>query len=183
MKTTILPFILCLFYSLASFSQFELTENGITVIDSENDYIVYEFEGKTKEDLYTSVLKTLTVKYNSAKDVLSKVENETISINGIQADYVGAGKLLGKYLEVYDLGYNLNISFKDAKIKIDIPTIRFPNESNGRTLHISGKGMFKTFIFKKGEVKEEDAKKRIEDFFNILITEIKQGVENKQDDW
>ena len=183
MKKTILPFILCLFYSLTSFSQIELTKDGLTVIDSDNDYIVYEFEGRTKEDLYTSVLKTLTVKYNSAKDVLSKVENETISINGIQTDYIGAGKLLGNYLEVYDLGYNLNISFKDAKIKIDIPTIRFPNESNGRTLHISGKGMFKTFIFKKDKVKEEGAKQKIEDFFNTLVAEIKQGVENKKDDW
>lgn len=186
MKKTILPFILCLLYSLASFSQFELTTDGLKVVDSDKDYIVLDFKNKPKDVLFKSVLKTLTLKYNSAKDVLSKVENETISINGLQSNYVGAEKMLGAYLNVYDLKYKVNISFRDNKIKIDNPFIKFPMKiiGNSRELRLSKAGFGNAVIFKKnGKIKEKDAKKKIEDFFNTLVSEIKQGVENKQDDW
>lgn len=182
MKKSILPILLCLFYSLSSFSQFELTKDGLTVIDSDKDYIVYEFQGKSKEDLYTSVLKTLTVKYNSAKDVLSKVENEALSINGLENNYLKGKKALG-IQEVWSLSYNLNIHFRDGKIKIDAPIISFPENYEGRNLHLSKGGIGRVAIFKNGKLKEEDIKRQIEDFFNNLVSEIKHGVENEKDDW
>lgn len=181
-----LSIILLLFslYSTSVFSQFELTKDGLKVKDSDKDYLICEFTGKTQSEVYISVLKTLTLKYKSAKHVLSKVENETISIKGYESAYIGAEKMLGVYLFLYDLDYKINISFRDDKIKIDIPTIEFISEiGNNRKLTLSDSGMFKAPIFKKDKVKEEGAKQRIEDFFNTLVAEIKQGVESEKEDW
>ena len=76
MKKTILPFILCLFYSLTSFSQIELTKDGLTVIDSDNDYIVYEFEGRG----YIQYLKSddKTKKENVQSDKLRKHRKDKV---------------------------------------------------------------------------------------------------------
>jgi hypothetical protein len=56
------------------------------------DYYVFEFEGKTQKELYDEVLLKINTSYVSPKDVLSRIENVSISLNGIKQNLFSVWK-------------------------------------------------------------------------------------------
>ena len=61
--------------------RFALQADG-TMLANDKSYIVVEFPDKTKSELYSDILVSLSAMYVSPKDVLSVVENESNTING-----------------------------------------------------------------------------------------------------
>ena len=175
-------------------AQLKLTCNGfVDDKNKEKNYVVVTFDSLSQKKLYTEVLKFITTSFKSPKDVLNEVENEMITIRGVQLKKIGIGMRVGKaYTFVYDIDYNITISFKDGRIKIDAPSFECYGFSNGRknSLVLQGGnsglgGEFKKALFdKKGNPKEEKAIAQIEDFFNAFISMLTDYIRNSsKQDW
>lgn len=177
--------------SIFSFSQtnkFILTEGGFkNDSDQTKDYIVLEFPGKSQADLFKSVLIFANSSFVSPKDVISKVDNESITINGFAKNAVRRTNS-----HVFDLNYTLNIMFKDGKIRIAAPSINKISTytTKEQEMYLQGgtdafAGSYFSIFNKKGEVKLEKAKEDLETYFNALDLKIQQAIntENNNKDW
>lgn len=182
-KMLILLFVLL---SINSHAQFSLTKEGfINTEDNAKNYVVIEFEDMPKDELYLRTLKYVTSTYKSAKDVVSKVDNEMITLNGSEPN-----KILAKTIR-YDISYNVTISFKDNKIKIDAPTFECSSFSGGKPYRLTMSGSNGGFgsevtigLFKKnGEASLKNTIIEIESFFNGLVSGIKGSINGNQDEW
>lgn len=171
----VLLLLLC-FLPLCLHAQFVLTMDGfVNVNNSSKKYLIYEFDNIGKVDLYTSVLKFITSVYISPKDVISKVENEMISVRGVQHD------LIGNTATKYTLDYNLIIEIKDNKIRIESPSFICYARTK-MNLHLVGSGIG-NYVFdkKSGKVVKEFHKKQLEEFFNTLVKKLTKSITSKDD--
>lgn len=157
-------------------AQFSLTINGfVSSQDNSKNYVVFDYDSISKEKLYTNVLKFITANYKSAKDVVSKVDNEIITINALQPKQIKAKTLK------YDISYTLVVNFKDNKIKIDSPTFECTSYAFNKPYRLTMSGSNGGFgseitvgLFKKnGEPSQKDTIGEIESFINSLCNEIK----------
>mgnify|MGYP004685380023 CR=1 FL=1 len=164
-------------------AQFVITPNGLSTEDNK-DYIVITVEGKDKDTLYQEVLKYITKTYVSAKDVVSPVEGEMISINGIFQ--------VKEVLVNYDVNYTINLEFRDGRIKYSLPQINYMigyydskeyqltyNTSNGGLGSVVLVGIYN----KKGKVKRKGAKTTIEVFFNDSFNSLQDYLSSTEEDW
>ncbi|MFS2666729.1 DUF4468 domain-containing protein [Candidatus Bacteroides intestinigallinarum] len=101
---------------------FKLQADGtfVNIADNKN-FLVIPYEGKTQSELYLEILSSITKLYKSPKDVISKVENEIISIKGFCDDCI-AVKTPGMKLR-FGMEYVLRFQFKDGKIRVDAPVV------------------------------------------------------------
>lgn len=177
---------------IKTYAQFEIIPGTIICKNSPNkNFVVYEFNGKSANYLYTKSLSAITSMFVSANNVTNKVDNEMINIHGVQSD-IACIKQLGK-TSCFTLDYNLIIRFKDGKIRIDSPQINelYCINGNGDKVYMeidnSGtKNMgFSLSLFKKsGEPKYKEAKDQLEDFFNKMASNIKNNIEQEESsDW
>jgi len=165
---------------------FSLTPEGFrNNIESDKDYIVIDFPNNTQEELFKRVLLFVNSSFVSPKDVISKVDNELISLNGFAKDAVK-----GNFIGSFDLNYTISIQFKDGRIRINAPSIN-------KMINISTKvqemilvggtdltGSYFAIFNRKGEVKSQNAKVCLEDYFENLINTLIDTVKiNKNDDW
>lgn len=84
--------------------------------DSKN-YIVYEVKGYSQKALYNKVLLGISKLFKNPEKVISKFENEFITINGYNGDCVKYSTLWFSYT------YSIKIQFRDGKIRVDAPII------------------------------------------------------------
>lgn len=189
MKKVLLLIMSCVHF--LGYSQFILTKDGmVDEKDQSKNYLVYNFEGKTANELYISVLTALTNYYVSAKDAISKVEGKIISINGIESGGICYGNFMGGCNRRFDLIYTISIDFKDNKIRINSPLVAKSkgdsfNNNNTYSL-VGGGGLFGTYstFNKDGKLKDESSKNSIEKFFNTLVNAIIKDIDNRnKDDW
>ncbi|MCP1997284.1 DUF4468 domain-containing protein [Flavobacterium sp. HSC-61S13] len=181
-------FILFLLLIICNYSysqQFELTADGF--VNSENkeiDYIILEYPGKSKEELFKDVLVFANKNFKSAKDVISKVEYDAITINARSSKLIRRNNL-----HAFNNNYTFVMSFKDGKIRINAPIVELVTFSNGekQILHISHvktdlNGANLSIYNKKGIVKSKMAETDLNDFavgfLNLLKSEI-----NTSEDW
>jgi len=169
--------------SVCSFSQnyFTLGESGLfPSANKDAKYIVIDKEG-TQTELFNTIKSFVNNFFVSPKDVISEVNNDMITINGVSTKDIVAKKGFG-YVDI-KMNYTIVFHFKDGKIRIDVPSI---NSMTGesRTLggqlgslyvltytksdHIDG-SRDRIIIFDKGKVKNQYAKDNIEQFFNNFI--------------
>ena len=170
---------------LVCYAQFVVTPNGIKTAEGKN-YIVIKVEGKDKSSLYNDVLKYISMSYVSPKDVISSVESEMISVNGIS-------KIKDRAI-TYDMNYTIVFEFRDGRLKCSAPGINTMtgfigdrqyeltlNEYNGGFGSVCKVGIFN----KRGDLCREVAKESIETFFNGLIVSLQRYLSecSKEDDW
>jgi hypothetical protein len=184
-KILLITVMLFAFQINAQQNYFTLTINGFeNTYNLSQNYIVINFNGKTKQELYNDFLTELTITYVSSKDVISKSENNAISINALSLNAIKYK--IGKNVSYFDLNYNLSFQFKDNKVRINLPAIVYMTRGANNLL-ISGSNGFLTnskFIYKKGKLKVPSAKASLEKYFNGLINEIITSVKNKSNsDW
>jgi len=185
-----LMLILLMLKPLLAFAQnpeFILTKEGFINKDNSSRHVVHNIDNTTKEVLYGRVLKYITTKYKSAKDVVSKVDNEVITINGAERGLVPCKTLK------YDLSYTFSIEFKDNKIKIDAPVFECEAFSYGKPYRLTMSGSNGGFgsevtvgLFKKdGRPGQEKTIQFLEIFFNIINLEIfvAAATDSSKDDW
>lgn len=167
-------------------AQFELTPSGLKIESSDKSYMVKTFEGKTANELYTNALNAITSMYNSPQDVISKVENSMISINGVSSGDMGF-KIMGMYQPI-GARYKIVLRFKDGRVRVDIPYIielYYDNQQRTELSLTQSSGIFggvKPVFKKDGSVRYEGAKSAIENYFNNLISVILVGISGIVDD-
>lgn len=172
------------------FAQFRLTKEGfVDAKDPEKSYIVLDTNGRSKEESFKDVLKHLTILYKSAKDVISKVDNEVITINAKEPNTINC-----KTLD-YDLSYTVTVSFKDNRIKIDAPTFNCTSFAYNKPYRLTMSGSNGGFgsevtvgLFKKnGEEGQKKTISQINVFFNNLVSAIHDAANGVADgdteDW
>lgn len=122
MKKTLVTIIMCVISSFA-FSQNSVNftinvEGTFHVPDSEKDYYVFSFPGKSASKLYNLALKAATKIYTSTDDNIKKVQNQMITITSScqHQEEMLFGKI--SYRKVF---YAYDIEFKTGKIRINAP--------------------------------------------------------------
>ena len=186
MKKIILLVILA--FPIMVKAQFSLTINGfVSSKDNSKNYVVFDYDSISKEKLYTNVLKYITYNYKSAKDVVSKVDNEVITINAFQPAQIKAK------LTKYDISYTIVVNFKDNKIKIDAPDFKCTNNTRDKLYMLTMSGSNGGFgsvvtigLYKKnGEPSQKNTIDELELFFNDLCEKIRIAAsgENSNEDW
>ena len=188
MKKVLLLIMSCV--PFLGYSQFILTKDGmVDEKDPSKNYLIYNYEGKTANELYISVITALTNYYVSAKDAISKVEGKIISINGIESGGICYGNFMGGCNRRFDLIYTISIDFKDNKIRINSPLVaksKGDSFNNNTYSLVGGGGLFGTYstFNKDGKLKDESSKNSIEKFFNTLVNAIIKDIDNRnKDDW
>ena len=118
----IISFIVPLLGYSQEYADFKLQFDGTFKTIDGKEFIVVEKEGKSASELYNEILQSVTLQYNSAKDVISKVDNSVISINGISTDCVTLSSMFGVKVR-FSIQYILQFQFKDGKIRVEAPVL------------------------------------------------------------
>lgn len=169
-------------------AQFKLTSSGfISSTDTTKNYIVIEAPDATQADLYKKTLLYLSSLYVSPKDVISVIENESITINAVSERAI---KMKVLYLNPsWDVNYTINFLFKDGRIRMSQPSINNLSTRTGdvyRTASVSGGNgsNHKEIYNKKGVLKEKDGKENLELFINNYVSGItKNTLSSQQEEW
>lgn len=134
--------ISCIFFCLPMMvmaqvkNYFTLVPNAFVSTESTNkDYIVIEYPNKTAAQLYKAIISASVSVFKSSKDVVSSVENESISMHWFSD---GIPVKIG-------LGFNKTCQYKptlvwhikDGKIKIDAPAVETLYGYKGSNNHFS----------------------------------------------
>lgn len=152
-------------------------------IDSTKTYVVLPIENKTAKILYEESLKYINKNYKNPKEVIKgNIENEYLKFVTYEPKFtelkVGYNKI------PWNIKYTTELNFKDGKVKYEITEIEIKNEDN-YPLGFQGSGI-SFYIYKKnGELKMQDAKTNIEEYFNNKtksLLEFLQG-KNSEDKW
>ena len=182
MKTKIFTLLALsmLIFSTAN-AQYKLTPNGL-INDTKKDFIVLDYENKTQTELYNAVYMLLNSMYVNPQKVLSTVDNNSISINGISTNAIYRKKDMSWLISTFDINYTISLQFKDNKIRINNPSI-----NNMNVAGMPYETFYTSKIFnKKGETgkKYKDTKISIESFFNDYIKKIDESIkDNKATNW
>jgi hypothetical protein len=100
---------------------FQINNNSVFVIpNSDKDYYVFNFKGKSAAQLYKSALKSVTKRYVDSEDEISKVPNQLLTIN---SSVTYTKQVFGGGYSDRRIYYAYNIEFKAGKIRINSPRI------------------------------------------------------------
>ncbi|NQX42538.1 protein of unknown function [Pedobacter steynii] len=169
-------------------SEFTLTSNGfINSADSTKNYVVVDMQGKSQQDLYKKSLIYLSGLYVSPKEVLSTIENESITVNSTAKNAI---KMKVLFLNPsWDVNYTITFQFKDGKLRIADPTVNRMYTTTGdvsrtATINPSDGQNNKEIFNRKGVLKEKDGKENLEKLINKFVANYIAGINSaKQDNW
>lgn len=159
--------IVLLLGSLNSFcqQQFEFNKEGL------KDYVVLNLDNKAKSELYTKTINWIKETYKKPDEVInSKIENEKIFIEGINVSslHIGGGSGM-------NAKYNIEISFKDGKIKFNPTRLEYYTKQYGwNDIYINKNA--KRYYNRKGKVRGL-YKKLVVDIPN-LFNDLSKNMEN-----
>jgi len=166
---------------LAQNIKFILTSAGTLVNQKDSsDFVVIDYEGKSKKEIYEEALKAVTMAYNSPKDIISKVENEMISINGTNPSctiYRSFG------IPIYfGMDYVIKLQFKDGKMRINAPYISRWFADNAPNIAPFSGWLKAQSVFKKDRPnpKKQYTIDGIENTFNSLLNSISVSMFNQK---
>jgi hypothetical protein len=180
----ILTIVALLFTSFAFSQKLVVTPLGLRdESDNEKSYVVLNIENKKASELYTNALKYINKNYkNPEKVTLGKVENESLKFVTFESSFI---KVTNSFVKVsIDAEYNIQLDFKDGKVKFELQNLDMYNSANGtkvRVLFTGGALEGYSIYNKKGELKRDDTKADIEAHFNSTITKIKEFLSGNSD--
>lgn len=171
----------------AEFTGFTITTDGYYRAPDGKDYIIYPFDGKSANEIYSLICSNVAKVYNSPQRVMSTVENTSVAIHAFADDILYQKSYLGlKFF--YEGTYNLLIEIKDGRVKVNAPSFGMQtgqSETINRTK--TAEKILSDFFDKKGRLKENRtiwkpyAEQRINSIYKTLL-----GIDstNKTDnDW
>lgn len=189
MKQLFISIALCLFVLSANSQQkidFHLSQTGKFLTEDGDDYLVIPFEGKSAHDIFLEVVQNVNSLYKSPKEVLSTIEDQSISIFAMGSP-IAYDKILGLTREGYGY-YTIKILVKDNKIRFELPKIDKVSFGSGdHKTTVSYSYQIGEYFDKKGIVKSkrESWVKAIESKMKGICNYIIMGGEKKKvdDNW
>ena len=165
---------------------FHLSQSGKFLTDEGEDFVVIPFEGKSGHDIYMEIVQNVNSLYKSPKEVLSTVEDQSISIYAMSSP-IAYDKVIGITREGYGY-YTIKVLIKDGKIRLELPKIDKVSFGTGsQKTTVSYSYQIGTYFDKKGVVKSKRAAwvKAIESKMKAICNYIIMGGEKKKvdDDW
>ncbi len=159
------------------FSQeFKITpENYKNKNDETKNFVVLEFENKTKNELFKKVKSFINSTYKGVKfDGYNEVENEQIVLDVVSSNTATIMFIMSGS-NIWSISNRYEINFKDNKIMIK-PT--FKNLTNGvEEISLNnGNFMVKSIFNKKGEPSKEKSIDFINSEANKFVSEIKTAI-------
>ena len=150
---------------------FKFDSYGGLATDDGKEYVVYELQGWKQSELYNKMVLGISNLFTYPEKVMSKVDNELITVNGFES----SAFTWGKNDHAVSYYYTLKFQFKDGKIRVD-PIIRgYDHYSKGCT---PVEGWMRT----QGNYQE--VKPKFEKAINNLIyTFLQKSFDTKNDDW
>ena len=165
--------------------QFFATPDGLLdANDSTKTYIVIPCEGKTAKELYDNAIKYIQQNYKNPEEVIKgQVEAEYLSYETFSPSVISFKRSGGR--PTYNLTYRTGMHFKDGKVRYEIQNVEMTTD-DGYNLYFSGNPLTTVAIYNhKGELKYDEAKTKVENYFNTVIMSLSQylnGVK-KVDEW
>lgn len=165
---------------------FKLNKDGKFLTESGDDFIVIPFEGKSAQEIYMQLIENINKLYKNPKEVLSTIENTSISVFAMGCD-IAYDKILG--ITRSGCGtYTIKISIKDNRIRYELPIIDKVTFGSGEhSMTVSYAYQIGTYFDKKGEVKSKRVEwvKAIENkmikICNLIINGRKD--QKEENDW
>lgn len=179
MKNLMLLIVLLPFMGMSQeLQKFKLNPTGfVSASDDTKNYIVLDIASKSKSELYKSSQIYFSKLYVNPKEVMTLIDGESITLNGIDK---GAVKMKVLYLNPsWNINYTSTYEFKDNKVKISISI----NKISTYTGDIYREKDMRDFFNKKGEVKDEKAIKALEEYFNSVIEKYFKAINSKDENW
>lgn len=176
-------FILIVLFSLNSIvsaQSFVLTaENFKDMSNLDNDYIVVNVDGLSKNEAFKRTKSFINTYYNSPKNVTSEVDNEQIVIDAKTSKAIRAiYRFSGGNLWVME--YKIEFLVKDGKILFRPLFKRLDNIEDGSSVGLTN-GVFN----KKGEVKKKNANEAMNKEINLILSDFTKYMSNSSEktDW
>lgn len=183
--------LFALLVAMAGYSQekyFELTPDGFVSNNPEKPgYILVEYPEVSQADLYNAVLMAIGDVYVSPEDVVSKVENKQITVNGFEKEVIQRTKF-----HLFNINYTIVFEFRDGLVRVNAPSVNKISAYNDKEqiMYVCGPGndgfgnQFNIFN-KKGELKNERAKQSVEEFLNYMVAQIlaKTNTKTTDEEW
>lgn len=136
---------------------FHLSQTGKFLTENGEDFIVIPFEGKSAHDIYMELVQNINSLYKSPKEVLSTIEDQSISIYAMGTP-IAYDKVIGILREGYG-HYTIKILIKDYRIKFGLPKIDKVSYGTGKhKMTISYDYQISTYFDKNGIVKSKREK-------------------------
>jgi hypothetical protein len=176
MKKYLLLIVACILTVTAN-AQFKATKDGIATVDGSKYYVV-QIPGKNAHELYNSANAYVITHYNLAKDVMSKIDDEMISIHC--TSLISCNSSSKDYHPSTFVEMHFVIYFKDGKIRIDPPMIgkmTYAYKGNAYNAYLSGdeESIFDVSLFDKTgnpNKKQETFINALNDFINNKVNDI-----------
>jgi len=150
--------------------------------DTGKSFLVLKFDSLTAKQLYDNAIKYINKTYTNPDQVIKgKTENEYLRYITHVASFIMIKSGLSRVK--FDADYTVELNFKEGKVRYEITSLDMEN-SGGWKLKITGGG-FAWYIYNKnGELKKEDAKKDIEQYFNYRIKSLTETLNGRiKENW
>lgn len=170
-------------------TQFKLTNKGfVSTEDESKDYVVIEVPNTPKDKLFKKTEMYLNTLYNNPKFVTTKVDNEQIVIDALDAKELRIIFALDGP-NLWQFSYKYKFEFKDNKLRF-IPVFKsLKNTQNNKEIELIGTnvmGNVSGIFNKKGKCLKEKAKEEIEASVNTYLTALINALTNpgqSTEDW
>lgn len=191
MKKLLFSVLAILSIAFANAQEFEVTPDGLKEKTSGKDFVVIEVQGKTASELYNNAIKYINIMYKNPKEVIKgDVKDEYIKWETFVSNI---GTIKNGFINVpADALITVQLSFKDGKAKYEVVNQNIYNSQNKGALgKVTFKGSkwsgFPIYDEKNSNLRQEQLKKDIENYYNSQIEKIKEYLigtsQSKNDDW
>ena len=165
---------------------FHLTQTGKFLTENNEDFVVIPFEDKTAHDIYMEIVQNVNSLYKNPKEVLSTVEDQSISIYAM-GNPIAYDKIVGLTRDGYGY-YTIKILIKDNRIRFELPQIdKVSFGSGNQKTTVSYSYQIGTYFDKKGVVKPKRKEwvESVESKMRRICNYIIMGADKKKvdDNW
>lgn len=166
---------------------FNVTPNGLRDKDNlEKSYLVLSFEGKTAKQLYDKAFRYMNETQNNPDaSTRSNIQSEYLRYKTLIIDGI---RYKQGYLKLaINIEYQVDLKFKDGKIKYELLNIKMPARDNNYSLVFSAGKLDGYYIVydNKGKLYKKEAKDDLETLFNSRVKDFIDYInkDESNDDW
>lgn len=156
----------------------KVTPEGLKDTKEEQSYVILDFENQSAEDLYSKSILFVNQRFKNPEHVIkSNVENKMLRYSDYKPN--GIQVLNGMVRIPVDVKYQVELGFKDNKVKFDIVSL----DMGG--LNFKGnvwKG-YPIWNEKNSKLRLEQEKNELEAYFNAIVVEYVEYMKNNNDEW
>lgn len=185
MKNIVLFFLI--FLPTSAFCQyFVVTPKGLrNANDTSKTYVVVTIDSLTTEQIFRNSVNYIQKVYNVPNNVVrGQVPNKFLKY------ITSASNVCKIWKDSIDVSYVTSLTFKERKIRYEINNIElftyFYSSTDKRYYSFVDDPLIRGIFNKNGEVKEESAKRLLEDYFNNefnFVVSYLNGSRIKKEEW